>query len=182
MNAKSLVTICGTALVTAALALAFLWPSPVDAGSDGLTATVNSPKLIENGVALTLTAARAFGEGEQPEFELKGVNTTAESKTITVESYMNAVPGPGTIMPDGTIRSMSRMVPQSRELFRLHHTMTLAPHESMKVMVTSGTPLPAPSLVSVFLKPVGDGNAEDRRDVRMLSFATERPAAARRVN
>jgi hypothetical protein len=178
MNAKSLVTIGGTALVTAALALAFLWPSPVDAGSDGLTATVDSPKFIENGVEFTLTAARAFGEGEQPEFELRGVNTTAKSITIALESSMNAVPGPARIMPDGTMRSMSRMQPQARELFRQQHTLTLAPHESRKVTITSATVLPAPSLVNVFLGAAGDG----LQAVRMLSFATERPAAVRRVN
>jgi hypothetical protein len=175
MNAKSLVTIGGTALVTAALALTFLWPNPVDAGIDGLTTTVTIPKLTENGVELTLTAGRSFGEGEQPEFELKGVNTTAGSKTIAVESYMNAVPGLGTAMPDGSIRSMSRMVPQPRELFRQQHILTLGPHESRKVTVSSGTALPAPSLVSVFLKAAGDGPAGNSRAVRMLSFATSAP-------
>lgn len=171
MNAKSLVTIGGTALVTATLALTVLWPSPVDAGSDGLTATVDSPRLIENGVEFTLTAARTFGEGDQPEFELKGVNTTAEARTIAVETYMDAVPGPGRIMPDGAFRPMSRMIPQPRELFRQQYTLTLGPRESRRVKVDSGIALTAPSMVSVFLR-TGGKDAAEPRIVRMLSFAT----------
>jgi hypothetical protein len=187
MKTNDLVTILSMALGTAAATVLGFWSGPLEAGSDGppLAAKIARPRLVASGVELTLTAAggRIFKAGDEPEFELQAVNTTAAPATVTVRISMTS-----SAPPDRA----SRVILMPSVFWQQQECLTLKPHETKAVALTARKELPPNTVVSVTLQesgPAGSVVAAGNPAVRggvfaqtgivSLSFPTGTPVAQR---
>ena len=150
MKNKDLITIASTALGTAALTVLAFWSAPLDAGNDGnaLTPKISKPRLVANGIEMTLAAAddRTFNAGDEPTFELQAVNTTGESVTAVVQFAMTA---------SSPVDALSRVPRLPTALWKHRESIVLQPNETKAVVVASRTKLPANSTVQVALQEPG---------------------------
>jgi hypothetical protein len=188
MKTKDLLTITSVALGTAALTVITFWTDPLGAGNEtnAPAATITQPKLVANGVELTLATAdgRVFEAGQQPEFELRAVNRLAQASTVAVRVSMRA-----TQMAD----SFARVVRLPSLLWQEERSITLAPNETKTLTVNATTNLPAGSVISVLLAevdaakdpvpsvktPAASASLMSRAPlgIAVLNFSTKRPEA-----
>lgn len=189
MKTKDLLTIATAALGTATLTVAFL-ASPRMSGTDAnpLGATIAKPKLVANGVEMTLCAAngREFKAGDQPAFELRAVNTLDQPADVSVCATMSAL---------AVSSPMSRMIMMPAVLWRQELAVKLGAKEAKVFTLAAQTNLPAKSTISVSLSQAGQaakGTAAGNPGIAspmmlfpggqpgivVMSFSTVPPAAA----
>jgi len=147
MKAKDFMNIASVAAGTAAVTIVTCWPGSTDAGAeqDALAAKIAKPKLVCNGVEMSLAAAggRVFKAGDLPVFELAAVNTTAEPATVAVGVVMSA---------SSTADALSRVIRLPAILCQEQRLIVLKPHEARTVLLSPKTKLPPNSLISVSLE------------------------------
>lgn len=144
MKTNDLAIISSVALTTAALTVAFLLPGSLNAGNDNAPAQIVQPKVVSNGVEFTLTAVdgKTFKAGDEPAFELKAVNTTAENAEATVNVSMTSM------APQSRI---SRMVMIPQPFWQKSCPVTLKPNETKTIALDTKTKLPENSTINVML-------------------------------
>ncbi len=146
MKTNDLVTISSVALCTATLTVLTFWSGSLDAGNEGavLTPKIVQPKLVAQGVELTLTAAegRTFKAGDEPAFELKAINTTDEPATVAIDVAMTGV---------SPADALSRVIRLPSALWQQPQTLALKPNETRLITLSTQTKLPANQLISVSL-------------------------------
>jgi hypothetical protein len=144
--------IANAAFVTAVLTLAVLRPSFTEAGNEAnaLTAAIQTPKLTAGGVEISIVAAegQVLGEGEEPVFELRAVNTTDKPAAVDFETSMTSIVRP--VHPN-----RSRMPALPRSIWTQEHVFTLSPRETRTFTASTKTKLPAESQVNVLLRARG---------------------------
>jgi hypothetical protein len=188
MNTKDLLQITVVATGTATLAVMTFLAGPLDAGSgtDPNGTTIPKPKLTAKGVEFTVAPADGCGleAGDQPEFELKAVNTLDAPANVTVSITMT---GSTPVSP------LSRLMPLPTLLWEYEFALTLRANETKSVNLATNTELPANNVVSITLtdtdpdrKPSGPDGAAPTvisqlvpamgNGVVVLSFSTVEPA------
>ncbi len=149
MNTKNIATIASVALGTATLTVLTFWSGSLDAGNEqeDRAAKIAKPKLVANGVEMTLATAGAqtFKAGDEPVFELQAVNTTDESATVAVLLAMTAS------SPEDM---RSRVLRLPSNLWQHQQTLVLNPSETKVITISTQTKLPAKQLFSVAIKTV----------------------------
>ena len=145
MKTNDLAIISSVAFATAALTVAFFLPSSLNAGNDAAPAQIVQPRLVFHGVEFTLSAVedKTFKAGDEPAFELKAVNTTAENADATVFVSM-------TSMAPRSERS--RMVAMPQTLWQKTCPVTLKPSETKIIALDTTTKLPQNSTINVILQ------------------------------
>lgn len=153
MKAQDLLQTTAVAMGTAILTVAAFLAAPLDAGNETnpIDATIPNPKLVSQGVEFTVAPVDGCGlkAGDQPEFELRAVNTSDTSSTVTIHLAMT---GSAPVSP------MSRMMPMPSLLWQHESTLTLRANESRSVPLVTKTDLPANTVVSVALSEVDPNN------------------------
>ncbi len=151
MKTNDLLKIATAALGTATLTVAFL-ASPLMSGNDAnpLAATIAKPKLAANGIEMTLSCAngREFKAGDQPEFELRAVNTLQQPSVVSVCATLSAA---------APVSLFSRAMPIPSILWHEELALALGPNETKVLTLAARTNLPANSVMSVSLAQVGLG-------------------------
>jgi hypothetical protein len=166
MKTKDLLTIGTTALGTAALTVVFL-ASPRMTGSDAnpTGATIAQPKLAANGIEITLSPAngREFKAGEQPEFELRAVNTLNEPSSAAICA---------TLYSERPDSRASRIISMPAVLWQQELEFALKPNESKALTLETRTNLPANSSFYVLLSKVARtaGTADNPGNVTVAQF------------
>lgn len=164
MKTKDILTISTVALGTAALTIATFYAGPMEAGNEGNSpnAMIATPKLVAHGVEFSVAAAgnRTFQAGDQPEFELKAVNTTDRAAEVLLGVTMTAA---------SPADRLSRAIRLPNVLWDEQQTMTLRPKETKTVTLTAKTNLPAGNLISVMLQ---ERVAGERLEIPQLAFGT----------
>lgn len=189
MKTKDLLTIGSVALGTATLTVLTLWSDSLEAGNERpeLAATISKPKLVSNGVEMTLAAAegRIFKAGDEPVFQLEAINTTGAPATVDIWVAMTA---------SSPTDALSRVVRLPSVLWQEQPSLVLQPHETKVISLPARTKLPANTLISVSLQqsdPLRKTAAAAHPDVQpqlqrvvsvqsgiiALSFSTANPAA-----
>ena len=147
MKAKDILAIGTVALGTATLTVLALWSPGLEAGAEDnvLAAKIAKPKLIADGVEMTLTAAggQNFTMGEEPVYDLTAINTTGEPVTTTIQLSMTAS-SPRDIN--------SRVARLPALLCRQEETLRLTANESKTIHLATRTKLPANSMIFVSLQ------------------------------
>ena len=147
MKTKNLMTITTVALGTAALTVMTFWSSPLEAGAeaDAFGTKVPKAKLVSHGVEMTLATAggQTFKAGDEPAFVLTAVNPTAAPAAVTVRLAMTAT---------SPTDKMSRVPRLPTALWQQHETLTLKPHETRAVAISTSKKLPAKSMIGVSLQ------------------------------
>jgi len=138
MKTKDILTIATTALGTATM---------TGTDTNPTAATIAKPKLVANGIEVTLSAAdgREFKAGDQPEFELRAVNTLKEPSQAAICA---------TLYAERPQDLMSRMIIMPSELWRQEFDFALKANETKVVTLAARTNLPANSSISVSLSQV----------------------------
>jgi hypothetical protein len=179
MKTKDLLTVTTVAMGTAALTIATFWAGSIDAGGepDQLSAKIDQPKLVSQGVEVTLAAAggQTFKAGDEPSYELKAVNTTDKKKEITIHVVMTT---------SAPADRMSRLAVFPAPLWQCTQELALCPNETKVVTLTSDKKLPAGQVVSVSLRPgaaplagrAGSPNSSIGNIVA-LNYTTQAPTA-----
>ena len=124
MKTKDLLTIATAALGTATLTVAFFASAPLSGDNGNLiAATIAKPKLVANGIEMTLSSVqgREFKAGDQPEFELRAVNTLTQPAEVAVCVVVTAI-SPGS--------AMSRIGPMPAVLWQDQVDLALKPLET----------------------------------------------------
>lgn len=144
MKTKDILTVAAVAAVTATLTVAAFWAKPLEAGNEELAAKIAQPKLVANGIELTLAAAKGqtCKAGEEPVFELKAVNPGCEPATVSVRISMTA---------DGPANLLSRLPTRPASLWQETQTLALQGGETKTVTLATRTKLPAQSVIAVTL-------------------------------
>jgi hypothetical protein len=149
MKTKDLLTIATAALATATLTVAF-HASPLISGNDAdpLAAAIAKPKLVANNIEMTLCAAqgREFKAGDQPEFELRAVNTLNQPSDAAICATLTA---------SKPVSGLSRMVPMPALLWRQELVLSLRANETKVLTLAVPTNLPARSAMTVVLSQMG---------------------------
>jgi len=144
--------------------------------------TIANPKLVANGIEVTLSAAdgRKFKAGDQPEFELRAVNTLKEPSEAVICA---------TLYAERPQDMMSRILIMPTDLWHQEFEFALKANETKVVPVAARTNLPANSSISVSLSQVNQtaansGNAPATplrlrgvAGVVAMRFSTVPPAA-----
>jgi len=170
---KDLVKISSVAAGTAAVTLVTCWSGSIDAGPEGdaLAAKIAKPKLVCQGVEMTVDAAEdhSFKPREKPEFKLMVVNTTGVPATVPVRMVMSST-SPGD--------ALSRVVRMPAILWQEERSIVLKPHETKAALFSTKTALPANSLISVSIEEVGanKGQAAKSADLSLSNPRMLRPA------
>ena len=145
MKTNDLAIISSVAFATAALTVAFFLPSSLNAGNDTAPAQIVQPKLVSHGVEFTLAAVehQTFKAGDEPAFELKAANTTAENADASVLVSMTTMAPPSR---------MSRMVVVAAPLWQKTCPVTLKPNETKVIALDTTTKLPQNSTINIILE------------------------------
>lgn len=145
MKTKDLAIIGSVAFATATLTVAFFLPNSLNAGNDAAPAQIVQPRLVSNGMEFTLAAAehQTFKAGDEPSFELKAVNTTAENADATVLVSMTSMAPPSR---------MSRMVVGAAPIWKKSCPVTLKPNETKVIALDTMTKLPQNSTINIVLQ------------------------------
>jgi hypothetical protein len=147
MKTKDLLTVTTVAMGTAALTVATFWAGSMDADSEheALAAKIATPKLVAQGVEMTLApvGGETFKAGDEPAYELKAVNTTDKPANVSVRVAMAS-----TAPAD----RMSRVAVQPATLWQDTRLLTLGPNETKVVTMASLEKLPANKQISVSLQ------------------------------
>jgi hypothetical protein len=173
MNRKDIATIATVALGTATLTVAGFWAGPIDAGaeSDPPPAKVNKTSLVTHGIEMTLApaAGRIFKAGEQPEFELTALNTTAEAASAPVCVSLNA---------SSPRDMMSRVMVLPMVLWQHDQIVKLQPKERKTFTLCANTNLPPNQMFTVSLREPEQKGGPVLRGVMALTFSTVDSKAA----
>jgi len=166
-------TIATAALATATLTVAFL-ASPRMSGTDAnsLAVTIAKPKLVANGIEMTLAAAngREFKAGDQPAFELRAANTLNQPAEAAICVTLDA---------SAPADTTSRMVRRTDVLWQEQLKLALGPNKTKVFALSVRTNLPANRLMMVILSPVGQaGKATAAAEAGPASAAQVRPILA----
>jgi|ERR1039458_1608116 hypothetical protein len=149
MKTKDLLTIATAALGTATLTVAF-HASSLISGNDAnpLAATIAKPKLVANGIEMTLASAngRDYKAGDQPAFELQAVNKLNQPSDVSVCATLSA---------SAPVSRMSRAMPIPTILWHEELALALGPNETKVLTLAARTNLPANSVMTVSLSQVG---------------------------
>ncbi len=149
MKRNDLTLIGAAALATAALTVATLLPTSIEAGGEGegLAPKVAQPKLVTEGVEVTVAAAdnQSLKADAEPSFVLKFVNPSDLPADLRVQVAM------ASTTPGGM---MSRMGPMPSQLWEGRYTTTLKPNETKTFTLAPHKKLPANSTISVYLEPL----------------------------
>jgi hypothetical protein len=146
MDSGSLVTIAGTAFLTAVLALIPLRASRLHAVTDtsGADSKIEQPKAVAGGVEVTLTCLdkELCRQGKEPVFVLKAVNTNAGATSVAFDASMT---------DERMASRVSRTLSRPGTIWQTRQTLSLEPHQ-IKELQLKGTMLPENSSVSVNLR------------------------------
>ncbi len=149
MKRNDLTLIGAAALATAVLTVASFLPSSIEAGGEGegLAPKVAQPKLVTDGVEVSVAAAdnQSLKADAEPSFVLKLVNPTDHPADLRVQVAMTST-SPGA--------AMSRIGPMPSQFWDQRYTTTLKPNETKTVTLAPQKKLPSNSMVSVYLQPV----------------------------
>ena len=148
MKTKDLLTIGTAALGTATLTVLFLaTPRMTGTDTNPTTATIATPKLAANGIEVTLSPAngREFKAGDQPEFELRAVNTLNEPAEVAICA---------TLSSSSPFSAMSRIPMMPATLWHQDIEIALKPNETKVLALDARTNLPANREISVSLSQV----------------------------
>ena len=147
MKTKDLLTIGSVALGTATLTVLTFWSDCLEAGDEqqGLQATIAKPKLVMDGVEMSLAATdgRVFQAGDEPVFQLEAVNTTDAPANLDVWVAMTA---------SSPADTLSRVVRLPSILWQQHQPLALKPHETKVIALAAPTKLPPKTTISVSLQ------------------------------
>jgi hypothetical protein len=167
MNTKDLTIISSVALATATLTVAAFLPNSLNANDDNVPKQITQPKLVSHGVEFTLAAAehQALKAGDEPAFELKAVNTTAEDIDASVLVSMTST------APQS---KFSRMVVLPAPLWQKTCPMTLKPKETKVIPLVTATKLPQNSTISVTLRAASP--QKTGATVQPMPYAVQAPA------
>jgi hypothetical protein len=180
MKTKDLLTITTVALGTAAMTVAMFLETPLEAGNpaDPPAPTIARPRLVANGIELTLAAAetRDLKVGDQPAFELKAVNTLAEPSDAWICLTLSA---------SGPAGTLSRVPQLPATLWQDPQFLTLEPNESKSITFAVRTNLPPNKMILVSLAqvdPPGPNKAAGkpspaRPGIVAMMFSTATPQA-----
>jgi hypothetical protein len=178
MKSKDLLSITLVAVGTATLTVAGFMANPLEAGNGANPMTLPNahPKLVADGVELSLTpaAGRVFQAGDQPAFELHAVNTLDRPTTLNVRVALNSTDSGASI---------SRVVAMPTVMWHEERLLTLLPHESQTTKLTVGPKLPANRMVSVILTALTTNQPPNAPVPGMmaLNFSTETALTVQRV-
>jgi hypothetical protein len=146
---KNILTILSVALTTAALTVLAFWSVPIEAGNEAQNQApkVAQPKLLTNGIEMTLVAAegKTFQAGDEPVFQLTAVNTTAEPATAHLRLVMDSI---------SPASAMSRIGPVPAMIWHQDCTIALKPNEKKTMTVASNTKLPVSGAITVSMQPI----------------------------
>lgn len=144
MKTNDILTVAAVAAVTATLTVAAFWANPLEAGNEEPGAKIAQPKLLANGIELTLAAenGRTYRAGDEPVFELKAVNPGCEPATVSVRISMTS---------DGPANLLSRLPTRPASLWQETQTLALQGGETKTATLATRTKLPAQSMISVTL-------------------------------
>jgi hypothetical protein len=146
MKLRNVLTVLGTAAVTAAvtLGLADLWAGGrAEAGPAAVKPVIARPQLVSQGCKFVLKADKATYEAdESPVFEITATNTTKEDVKAKVWVNVTAV---------APTNPMSRMLPRPHSLWSQEVSFSLEPGETNTQKVACMAKLPAGQNVSVTL-------------------------------
>jgi len=166
MKAKDLLQITAVATGTAILTVATFLAAPLNAGpeTDPIGATIPNPKLVADGVEFTVTPADGCGlnAGNQPEFELRAINTRNTPSKVTVHLTMSGLT---------PASPLSRMVPRPALLWQHESTITLRANETKSVRLVTKTDLPENNIVSVALAEIDSNRKPTGPDTAAVTFA-----------
>ncbi|MGA3182917.1 MAG: hypothetical protein ABSF38_21560 [Verrucomicrobiota bacterium] len=170
MKTKDILTIVTAALATATLTVAF-HASPLVSGNDPalLSPTIAKPKLAANGIEVTLSPAngRVFKAGDQPDFELRSVNTLNQPSELSICVALSAL---------GPVSRLSRTPVMPSVLWQQQLDLTLGPNETKLLTLATRAKLPANSSISVSLSQVGQaGKATAAANPGIVSAGPLRP-------
>ena len=179
MKTKDLLTVTTVAMGTAALTIATFWAGSIDAGGepDQLSPKIAQPKLVTEGVELTLAAAggQTFKAGDEPTYELKAVNTTGKPADVAVRVAMTT---------SAPANPMSRVAIAPAPLWQSTQIVKLRPNETKVLTVATDMKLPAGQAVSVSLRPAATPSASQAKpsssssaNVVALNYSTQVPRA-----
>jgi len=172
MKTKDLAIIGSVAFATATLTVAFFLPNSLNAGNDAAPAQIVQPRLVSNGIEFTLAAVehQTFKAGDEPAFELKAINTTAENADATVLVSMTSMAPPS---------AFSRLVGIPAPLWEKTCPVTLKPNETKVIALDTTTKLPQNSTINLILRtasPQETGpNAQPKP--QMVVTTTSNPSA-----
>ena len=161
MKTKDLAIISSVAFATATLTVAFFLPNSLNAGNDAAPAQIIRPKLVSHGVEFTLAAVehQTFKADDEPAFELKAVNTTAEDADVAVQVSM-------TSMSPSSARSRMVMIPAP--FWQKTCPVTLKPRETKIIALDTKAKLPQNSTINVLLQTANPQDADaNGRQVRI---------------
>jgi hypothetical protein len=175
---KDILTITSVALTTATLTVLAFWSAPLEADNEAKAPTVAQPKLVANGIEMTLVAAegKTLQVGDKPQFQLTAINTTTEPATTQVAVSLAAQ----------DLRSMGgRTLSIPKRVWQQDSTLTLAPNEKTTITLSSDAQLPKDSMVSVVMQTQSADNSIVQRAtpqnpsrVTALAFSTSGAANA----
>ena len=189
MKTNDLAIIGSVAMSTAALTVALFLPDSLNAGNDTAPAQIVQPKFASNGVEFTLVPVenKTFKAGDEPEFLLKAVNTTAHNADATIQVAMSST---------APRSAMSRMVAMPQQLWQETSPVVLKPNETKVIALKSTAKLPENKTVTVVLKtpppqqPTGANFQQPAQKIApqtrvpsgvvALSYSTAKPAQAAR--
>jgi len=153
MKTHNVMTIGSVALGTAILTVLAFWSPSLEAGRDGdaLAAKIANPKLVSNGIEMTVVAAGTgiFSRGDEPVFELRAVNTGKVATTVAVTMAMTAT---------SPADKFSRVPVMPSRLWFQENSFTLKPHETKVIAFATHTQLPANKTIAVSLEETGAGD------------------------
>ncbi len=157
MKTKDLLTIGTAALGTATLTVLFLaTPRMTGTDTNPTTATITQPKFAANGIEVTLSAnGREFKAGDQPEFELRAVNTLNQPAEVAVCATLTSL-SPGGLM--------SRIGPRPAILWHQDIEVALKANETKVLTLDARTNLPANREISVSLSQVSQAGKTTAAD------------------
>ena len=167
MKTKDIMTITTVALGTATLTVAAFWAGPIEAGgdADAPSAKIAKSLFVSHGVEMTLAPAggRVFQAGDQPEFALTALNTTAEPAGVSVRVTMTSA---------APADAMSRVIRLPQVLWRQEQVISLQPNETKVYAVCANTNLPVNSVISVSIQGPEQKSARFPEGIVALSFST----------
>jgi hypothetical protein len=149
MKLRNVLTVLGTAVVTAALTLALLapWGGSVQAGP-AVHPTIAQPQLTSQGCAFTLKTDKATYEaGQSPAVEVTAVNPT--DKPVSASVWV-------TVTSTTPTSRMSRMLPMPLTLWSHEYTFTLASDER-KSLSAECKAMPAGGNVAITMTDQNNG-------------------------
>ena len=148
MNRRYFLTVAACAAATCVLTVAVFLPRELGAiDQNKLDPTIATPKLVVNGVELTLKSAgngdgAALAAGQKPALEIHAVNNTSDPASIQCAVAIS-------YFQRGS--EMSRMPMMPRNVWQSSRTIAVGPRQTVTVPLDVDKPLPAGGNIIVTL-------------------------------